>query len=157
MSTNLVDINKIKEVFTQYLIKKTLRKTPERYKILDHICQIRGHFDVEMIRKQLEENNFHVSRASIYNTIELLMDACLIVRHQFSTRLVQYEVKALAATHHHVVCNYCEAVKEIKNDKISKDIINLKITKFTAEHHSLFIYGMCSKCKFRLNNQKNYK
>jgi Fur family ferric uptake transcriptional regulator len=150
----MYDINKIKEAFTQYLIEKSLRKTTERYMILEHICHIRGHFDVEMLRQRLDDHHFHVSRASVYNTIELLMDAGLVVRHQFSTKLVQYELKALASTHHHVICTYCGTVKEIKNDKISKDIVNQKITKFSYEYHSLYIYGMCSKCKFRLHNQK---
>jgi len=154
MSANLSEIHKIEEAFTRYLMEKSLRKTTERFMILEHICQLKGHFDVEMLRLRLEEHNFHVSRASIYNTIELLMDARLVVRHQFSSKLVQYELKALAITHHHVICSYCEAIKEIKHDKISKDIANLKITKFTYEYHSLYVYGMCSKCKFRLNHQQ---
>ena len=153
----MYDANKIKEAFTQYLEKKTLRKTTERYTILEHICQIRGHFDVEMLRQRLEEHNFHVSRASIYNTIELLMDAGLVVRHQFSSQLVQYELKILASMHHHAICNYCGAVKEFKNDRISKDITNQRITKFTYAYHSLYLYGMCSKCKFRLTNQQKKK
>ena len=150
----MYDSNKIKEAFTHYMIEKSLRKTMERYQILDHICQIRGHFDVETLRQRLEEHHFHVSRASIYNTIELLMEAGLVVRYQFTSQLVQYELRILAVTHHHVICNYCGVVKEIKNDRISKDITNQRITKFTSEYHSLFIYGMCSKCKFRLNHQK---
>ena len=150
----MYDINKIKEAFTQYMIAKSLRKTAERYMILEHICQIKGHFSVEMLRKQLEDNNFHVSRSSIYNTLELLMDAQLVVRYQFSSQLVQYELKALAITHHHLICNYCGVIREIKNDKISKEVATFRITKFTHEYHSLFIYGICSKCKFRLNHQK---
>jgi Fur family ferric uptake transcriptional regulator len=157
MNANLCDIHKIKGTFTQYLSEKSLRKTTERFEILEHICQIKGHFEVEMLRQRLEEHNFHVSRASIYNTIELLMDADLVVRHQFSTQLSQYELKAIASTHHHVICRYCWAIKEIKSDKILKGIDSLKITKFKYEYHSLFIYGMCSKCKFRLNNQKKGK
>jgi len=153
----MYDTNKIKEIFTEYQVKKSLRKTRERFMILEHICQIHGHFDVEMLQQRLEEHHFHVSRSSIYNTIELLMDAGLIVRYQFTSQLVQYELKALASTHHHAICNYCGAIKEIKNDKISKDIANQRITKFTYEYHTLYIYGMCSKCKFRLNHQKKEK
>jgi len=153
----MYDINKIRDAFTQYLIKKTLRKSTVRDMILEHICQIKGHFDVEMLLQRLEECNFHVSRASVYNTIELLMDADLVVRHQFSSKLVQYELKTVAATHHHAVCTYCRSVREFKNDKTSKEIANHKIIKFTPEYHTLYIYGMCSKCKFRLNLQKKEK
>ena len=154
MTTHLYDINKIRDVFTQYLSEKTLRKAIVRDKILEQICHIKGHFNVEMLLQRLEEINFHVSRASIYNTIELLMDADLIVRHQFSSKLVMYELKSVAATHHHAVCTKCYTVKEIKNDKILKEINNHKIIKFTPEYYSLYFYGICSKCKFRLNLQK---
>ena len=157
MNAHLYDIHKIHDVYTHYLIKKTLRKSTVRDTILEHICQIRGHFDVEMLMQRLEECNFHVSRASIYNTIELLMDADLVVRHQFSTKLVQYELKSVAATHHHVVCTNCNTVKDFKNDKISKELTNHKIIRFTPEYYSLYIYGICSKCKFRLNLQKKEK
>ena len=151
---SLHDVNKIRDVFTQYLTEKALRKSSVRDMILEHICQIKGHFDVEMLLQRLEADNFHVSRASIYNSIELLMDANLVVRHQFSSMLVQYELKSVAATHNHAVCTCCNTVKEYKNDKTATDIANHKIMKFTHEYHSLYIYGICSKCKFRLNLQK---
>jgi len=153
MSTNLYDEKKIKEAFTRYLTEKELRKSEVRYAILKHICQIREHFDVEMLLQRLEEHNFRVSRASIYNTIELLMDAGLLIRHQFAAQFIQYELKSVAATHHHAVCNYCKVVKEFKNDKIAKELATVKITKFSHEYHSTYIYGTCSKCKFRMNLQ----
>ena len=154
MSVHLHDINRIRDVFAQYMKEKTLRKSTVRETILEHICQIKGHFDVEMLLQRLEEFNFHVSRASIYNTIELLLDADLIVRHQFSSKIVQYELKSVSATHHHAVCINCHTVKEFKNDKLSKEIDNHKVIKFTPEYYTLYIYGICSKCKFRLNLQK---
>jgi Fur family ferric uptake transcriptional regulator len=154
---SVYDANKICEAFTQYLTEKSLRKSTVRYMILEHICHIRGHFDVEMLLQQLDEHHFRVSRASIYNIIELLMDAGLIIRHQFSSQLVQYELKFVAATHHHAVCTYCGAVREFKNDKTSKEIANHKIIKFAYEYHAVYVYGICSKCKFRLNLQKRKK
>jgi len=92
-----------KESFARFLTERGMRKTTERFTILEHICRIRGHFDVEMLLRQLDEAHFHVSRASIYNTLELLMDARIVVRHQFSSQLVQYELQAAAATPHHAI------------------------------------------------------
>jgi len=153
----MCDVNKIKEEFKQYMIDKSMRKTQERYTILEHICLIQGHFDVEILNLRLEEHNFHVSRSSIYNTIELLMDAGFVVRHQFTSQLVQYELKIHASTHHHAICNHCGSVKEVKSEKISKEMHHVKIPKFTYKYHSFFIYGICSKCKFRIYNQKKAK
>lgn len=154
MSVSPYNPDKIKDAFTQYMETNNLRKTTERYTILHHICMIHGHFDVEMLQKGLEDDHFHVSRASIYNTIMLLLDAHLIVRHQFTSQLAQYELRVAAETHHHVFCNYCGTIKEIKNTQIRKELDSLRITKFTHEYHSLYIYGMCSKCKFRLLQKK---
>jgi Fur family ferric uptake transcriptional regulator len=157
MSSNLYNADHMREMFVQYLNKQNFRKTPERFTILEHICHIHGHFDVETLHKQLDEEKFHVSRASIYNTLELLMNAGLIVRHQFSSQLVQYELRAVAVTHYHVICNYCGMVREVKNDRMTRELISRRIPKFTCEYHSLNIYGICSKCKFRLTNEKNRK
>ena len=154
MSINYYNPEKIKDSFTKYMEIHNLRKTMERYSILHHICMIQGHFDVEMLQKRLDEDNFHVSRASIYNTMMLLLDARLIVRHQFTSQLVEYELQAAAETHHHAFCNYCGAIKEVKEAHLRKDLAQLRITKFSYEYHSLYIYGMCSKCKFRLSRKQ---
>ncbi len=127
-----------RELFTEYLTRKGHRKTPERYAILDHVCAINGHFDVEMLYQSLEGANFHVSRATLYNTIELLVDARLLVRHQFGTQGVQYECAEKAAGHFHLVCSHC----------------GKKFTKFTPEYFSMYIFGLCSKCKYALKRKE---
>lgn len=147
---DLYDFEKMKARFSRYLIEKGMRKTTERFMILDHICRIQGHFDVEMLHKQLDDDHFHVSRASIYNTIETLMDAHIVIRHQFTAQLVQYELHDAAATHHHAICSYCGAVKEIKDERLSDGVARLRTPRFTYEYHSLYVYGICSKCKFRM-------
>ncbi|MDR2765247.1 MAG: transcriptional repressor [Tannerella sp.] len=148
VNTDVYSADKMREILTAYLEKKAFRKTIERYTILECICCMPGHFDVETLRKYVTENHFRVSLAAVYNTIELLMDAGLVVRHQFSSRTVQYELKCAALTHHHVICSYCGSVSEVKTEKV-KIATDCKIPKFTPEYYSLYIYGMCSKCKFR--------
>ncbi len=73
----------VKKVFSEYLTANGHRKTPERFAILDAIYSVEGHFTVDMLQEMMEEGNFRVSRATLYNTILLLMDAQLVVRHQF--------------------------------------------------------------------------
>ena len=135
---DLYDFEKMKARFSRYLIEKGMRKTTERFMILDHICRIQGHFDVEMLHKQLDDDHFHVSRASIYNTIETLMDAHIVIRHQFTAQLVQYELHDAAATHHHAICSYCGAVKEIKDERLSDGVSRLR----TPRSHTSIIRSM---------------
>ena len=127
----------MKQSFTEYLTEKKLRKTEERYAIFECICRFAGHFDM-------------------YSLQEVLEDGGLIVRHQLNAQSVQYELRALAETHLHLVCMKCGAIREMKDSVLKKEVNNLKISRFTQEFHALYIYGICSKCKFKLQ-QKNSK
>jgi Fur family ferric uptake transcriptional regulator len=102
----------IRALFTEYLTEKKLRKTEERYAIFKEICAFPGHFDVCMLSDRLEQDNFHVSKATLYNTLDVLVDAGLVVRHQITVQSVQYELRIYADTHLHLVCTRCGAIRE---------------------------------------------
>lgn len=142
------------DLFTEYLTEKRLRKTEERYAIFKQICAFPGHFDMCMLLDQLEQGHFHVSKATLYNTLEVLVDAGLVVRHQLGTQAVQYELRIFADTHLHLVCTRCGTVRELRNGTLKADLKNLKVARFTPEYYCLYIYGLCSKCKFKLRKQE---
>ena len=81
----------VRQIFTEYLNMNGHRKTPERYAILDTIYSIDGHFDVDTLYSLMaDQENFRVSRATLYNTIILLINARLVIKHQFGNSS-QYE------------------------------------------------------------------
>ncbi len=81
----------VRQIFTEYLNTNGHRKTPERYAILDTIYSIDGHFDIDTLYSLMaDQENFRVSRATLYNTIILLINARLIIKHQFGNSS-QYE------------------------------------------------------------------
>lgn len=136
----------VKDEFMQYLSVRKLRKTPERFAILDHIYNTKGHFDMDSLYKSMVDMNFRVSRATLYNTIELLLDCGLVVKHQFGGNISKYERAYGNENHDHIICTSCGEVWESKNGNLFTPAQQRKIKKFTVSYYSMYIYGICSKC-----------
>lgn len=138
--------NTVKQIFTEYLRINGHRKTSERYAILDAIYSIKGHFSMEALHDQLlNEEHFRVSRATLYNTIELLLDAKLVIKHQFGNSS-QYERCYKMETHHHLICTECGQVTELPNNDLQRIIASSPMKRFQMSHYTLYIYGTCRKC-----------
>jgi Fur family ferric uptake transcriptional regulator len=135
------------DIFSAYLMGKKLRKTEERRTIVDEICTFAGHFDIDMLHRKLDETKYHVSKATLYNTLEVLVDAGIVVRHQFNSQSVQYELRKKAETHMHFICTHCDCVREVKIPPPLQGSINALKNRFTPEYSSLYVYGMCGRCK----------
>lgn len=138
---------KVKQIFTEYLRTNKHRKTPERFAILDAIYSFDGHFDIETLYSMmLKKENFRVSRATLYNTIVLLLDAKLLIKHAFGNNTAQYEKSFNIETHHHLICTSCGRVSEFQNEQLQRDIAHADLKKFQMSHYSLYIYGICGRC-----------
>ncbi len=136
----------VKQKFTDYLTAKKCRKTPERYAILDLIYSKSGHFDMDSLYEAMNEQNFRVSRATLYNTMQLLLDCKLVLKHQFGSNQSYYERAYNNDFHHHLICNQCGSVQEYKDPEMKEVIQNKKIKRFTPTLYSLYIFGICGKC-----------
>ncbi|NDW17319.1 transcriptional repressor [Dysgonomonas sp. 216] len=149
--------DQVKEEFITYLNIKKHRRTPERFAILDHIYSAKGHFDMESLYKEMSESSLRVSRATLYNTIDLLLECGLVIKHQFGANVSQYERAYGNENHDHLICTSCGEVKEYKNSNLFTPSQQKRLQRFKISYYSMYIYGICSKCqkKNQVQEKKN--
>ncbi len=131
-------------IFTNYMENNNLRKTPERFAILEEIYKRTDHFDAEILYIHMKTQQYRVSRATVYNTLELLVACDLITKHQFGKNVTQYEKSYGYKQHDHLICVDCGKVLEFCDPRI-QNIKNMmgEMLNFKVTHHNLNLYGKC--------------
>ena len=145
MKTKVI-LDQVNKILDSHLELKGLRKTPERYAIINEIYSFNHHFDADELYSQMIKKKYRVSRATLYNTIELLLECHLVRKHQFGSSQAHYEKSYFDRQHDHIILTDTGEVIEfcdprIQNIKESiEDIFNIEVDK-----HSLYFYATKNK------------
>ena len=140
-----VILDEVKKILNKHLEIKGLRKTPERYAIIDQIYSFEKHFSADELYSKMINKKYRVSRATIYNTLDLLVSIELVTRHVFKDNIALFEKSFGFRQHDHVILDndeiieFCDPrIQSIKNTV--EEMFNVKINS-----HSLYFF--CEKKK----------
>tara|TARA_Y100000590_G_scaffold393152_1_gene471185 strand:- start:6 stop:443 length:438 start_codon:yes stop_codon:yes gene_type:complete len=138
---NTAILDEVKKILNKHLEIKGLRKTPERYAIIDEIYSFNKHFSADELYSKMINKKYRVSRATIYNTLDLLVSLELVTRHVFKDNIAKFEKSFGFRQHDHVILDndeiieFCDPrIQSIKNTV--EEMFNVKI-----KSHSLYFFG----------------
>ena len=143
----------VEGILDHYLETNKHRKTPERYAVLRAVYATEGHFTLDELGEILSEKyKFPVSRATLYNTLNLFLELRLVTRHRFQGS-TKYEACYETGDHCHQICTMCGKVTEVRAPGVAEVINQMHLKRFRKDGYTLYVYGICSTCQAKITRQ----
>ena len=134
--------------FKEALKKEGLKYTPQRTAVLEEIIKDKGHRESEEIYLALKKRGQHVSRATVYRTMDILVNNGFARKMNLGDGRARYESKVNSPHHDHLVCMDCGLIVEFMDQKIEdlQDKIAIQY-EFQLKRHIHQLFGLCKKCQ----------
>ncbi len=135
-------------IFKEFLKSAKNRITPERFEVMEAALDYKGHFQADDLFIQMKNQKSRVSRATVYNTLELLVQCELLIKRNFGDNLTKYENNYKKQRHDHLICMDCGRIVEFTNSKIKE--LPKEISDeygFIVENYSFNIFARCKDPK----------
>lgn len=143
------------EKLASYLAAQKMRFTIERRWILEKICGLQQPFNPEQIVDACKEKR--LSRATVYNTIEVLCAAHVLspLKRLKGMQSTEYELVARPVTKMQIICKHCGRINEFRDMSITTLVKRRKYSNFEVQHFTLLVYGECKACRTSRKTTKN--
>jgi Fur family ferric uptake transcriptional regulator len=137
----------MRDRLTHYMEEKSMRKTPERYEILRVAGLANGIFTIDVLMQLMQQHaEFQVSRATLFNTMELFCEAGLVIKHSLATA-AHYELRADSNPKAYVICRQCNTITKVSTSTAKLALQNLHVRYFNIEDTLVYMHGLCRKCQ----------
>ena len=139
---------KLMDNFKTVLRKEGLKITPQRVAVLKEIIKDKGHRESEEIYFAIKSSKTHVSRATVYRTLDILVQNNFVRKLNIGDGRERYESKINSLHHDHLICEICHNIIEFVDQDIEKlqdEIANKYQFSLTRHVHQLF--GICKECR----------
>jgi len=136
---------RVRSVFSEYLVKHDLRLTQQRLKILNFLLKSDRHLSVEDIYRELKKSG--VGRATVFRTLKMLEECRLVSHVTGAGGTARFEVGLERPHHDHLICVNCSRILEVRWPELEK--IQQKACKrlgFEPSWHRHEIFGRCAQC-----------
>ena len=145
------------EIFREFLKSEKNRITPERFEVMDSALDYEAHFGADDLYILMKNQNSRVSRATVYKTLELLVQCNLLSKRHFGENITRYESNFKKLSHDHLICMDCGRIVEFAdaNAKLLPDKISSELG-FDVESYSFNIFARCKNiktCKYYKSNK----
>jgi len=144
------DVEQALDDFRRFLRERSLPVTSQREQVAEVLFAGGGHFSVDDVEDTLRRRGIRVGKATIYRTLDLLVESAMITERDFGEGFRRYERVPGHPHHEHLICLRCGTVVEFENAKLER--LKAQIAEehgFQHAHHRLEIYGVCGKCQQR--------
>lgn len=143
--------DRVHEKFKKFLKAGKHRITPERFEVLDYAIETGNHFSADELYLKMKNGNSNVSRATVYNSLELLVKCEMLIKRNFGDNKTLYESSYNKQNHGHLICKVCGEIIEFNNAKVSEIVEKIVVDiDFSPDSFQFNIFGQCNKHKNKL-------
>lgn len=136
------------ETFQRFLRTQGLKLTSQRAAILERALSMRKHFSAEELYESLRADTRGISKATVYRTLLLLVQARLLEEHDFERGHKLYERATNRAHHDHLICVTCGRIVEFHSEEIERIQDQVATAhEFEMVSHTHQIFGVCPRCR----------